>query len=318
MDGGGGNGSSDESAASETIIVHRVFGGESEITYQCAQCDTSSHNTDIFRDLQLCFPQEIADTQDVSVQDLMNYYLTPEKLTGDNKYRCDKCTKLCDAQRIIKILRAPIHLILTLKHFHYDPETRLRTKLRHKVTYNETIQLPVSSSSPQSSSSSSSSPIPETYRLYAAVVHSGYSMDYGHYFTYARDSKQNWYKFNDSYVSRSSLEDFNGLEPPDTPYILFYEKISANESSTGNTEEEHTKPDLTTLSKHIQELIERDTRSYEEELRHHLEKKRSKRTSPSGPLVSPSLRRHDNSDDENPPPSSCRGPIDMPTNRFLC
>lgn len=317
VDGGGGvaGGCSEESTAAQSILVHRVFGGESKITYQCAQCDTSSHNTDRFRDLQLCFPQEIADNQEVSVQDLMNYYLTPEKLTGENKYRCDKCTKLCDAQRIMKILRAPIHLILTLKHFHYDTETRLRTKLRHRVTYNETIQLPVSTSNPVSSAS----PIPETYRLYAAVVHSGYSMDYGHYITYARDAHKNWYKFNDSYVSRTSLEDFNALEPPDTPYILFYEKINPNDdtSSDNGNNDENTKTELSSLSKHIQDLVEKDTRDYEEEMRHQAEKKRSQRSSPSGKIVAPSLRRHDNSDDENPPPSSCRGPIDIPTNRFL-
>lgn len=332
-----GNGNAME-LLEKSILVQRVFGGESRITYQCAQCDTSSHNNDTFRDIQLCFPEEITDNQEVSVQDLMNYYLTPEKLTGENKYRCDKCTKLCDAQRMIKILRAPVHLILTLKHFHYDPETRLRTKLRHKVTYNETIKLPVSqnytsdfstttatttattttamttttTTTPESSSISSS--VTETYKLYAAVVHSGYSMDYGHYVTYARDSKENWFKFNDNFVSRTSLDDFNALEPPVTPYILFYEKISS-EDSEGNGDEE--KPDLSSLSKHVRDLVEEDRRAYEEEIRQQSEKKHSQRSSPEGHPIAPLIRRHDNSDDENPPPSNCRSHIDMPPNRFL-
>ncbi|XP_011313993.1 ubiquitin carboxyl-terminal hydrolase 35 [Fopius arisanus] len=279
-------------------LVHRVFGGESKITYQCAQCDTSSHNTDKFRDLQLCFPEEIQETTEVSVQDLINYYLAPENLTGDNKYRCDKCMKLCDAQRIIKLLRAPAHLILTLKHFHYDTESRLRTKLRHKVRYDEKIQLNVST--PISNET-------ETYQLYAAVVHSGYSMDYGHYFTYASDSKQNWYKFNDSYVYKTPLDEFKSLEPPDTPYILFYEKVTKTEGIY-----EDDKPELATLSKHIQDLVERDIHAYDEELRKQEEKKKCQR----GRHIS-LLRRNDNSDDENPPPSSCRGAIDMQTNQFL-
>ncbi|XP_063986835.1 ubiquitin carboxyl-terminal hydrolase 35 [Diachasmimorpha longicaudata] len=279
-------------------LVHRVFGGESKITYQCAQCDTSSHNTDKFRDLQLCFPEGIPENQEVTVQDLINYYLIPENLTGDNKYRCDKCMKLCDAQRIIKHLRAPAHLILTLKHFHYDTESRLRTKLRHKVRYNEKIQLEVST--PMASQT-------ETYQLYAAVVHSGYSMDYGHYFTYARDSMQNWYKFNDSYVSKTTLDEFKGLEPPDTPYILFYEKVTKTDGIY-----EDDKPDLANLSKHIQDLVERDTNSYDEEMKKQAEKKRNQR----GHHIS-LLRRNDNSDDENPPPSSCRGSINLPTNQCL-
>ncbi|XP_012279447.1 ubiquitin carboxyl-terminal hydrolase 35 [Orussus abietinus] len=285
-----------EEVSTQTFLVHRVFGGESKITYQCAQCDNSSHNTDRFRDLQLCFPEEIPETQEVSVQDLINYYLTPEKLTGENQYHCDKCMKLCDAQRIIKVLRAPSHLILTLKHFHYDSESRLRAKLRHKIMYNETIQLPVSTLS---------NSVTETYQLYAAVVHAGYSMDYGHYFTYSRDSKQNWYKFSDSYVTQTTLEDLKRLEPPDTPYVLFYERTTNSEVVY-----EDDRPELTSLSKHLQELIAIDTTAYTEELRHQAEKKRRK--------ISKIIRkRRDNSDDDNPPPSSCRGPVDILTNHIL-
>lgn len=278
------------SSPPSTILVHRVFGGESKITYQCAQCDNSSDNTDKFRDLQLCFPEEIQENQEVRVQDLINYYLTPEKLTGDNKYRCDKCMKLCDAQRIIKILQAPNHLILTLKHFRYDSESRLRAKLRHKVRYDETIQLAVSDSSP------------ETYRLYAAVVHSGYSMDYGHYITYACDSKQQWYRFNDSYVSScTTFQEFKRLEPPDTPYILFYEKCT----SVGLFEED--RQELSTLSKHIQDIVETDTKTLYNSARYRDDRKRTGYP----------LSRHDNSDDDNPPSSTCRGWINRQSNNYL-
>ncbi|XP_012254196.2 ubiquitin carboxyl-terminal hydrolase 35-like [Athalia rosae] len=288
-----------EEGSLQVFLVHRVFGGESKITYQCAQCDTSSHNTDKFRDLQLCFPAEVPENQEVSVQDLINYYLTPEKLTGENKYRCDKCMKLCDAQRMIKILQAPSHLILTLKHFHYDLESRLRTKLRHKVMYNESIQLPVLSQSGITT---------ETYNLYAAVVHSGYSMDYGHYFTYACDSKNTWYKFNDSFVLHSTLEDFKSLEPPDTPYILFYAK-----SPSVDSVQLEDLPELSTLNKRVQDLIAMDTIAYMDELKHQAERKRSQHNRQPMPL----LGRQDNSDDENPPPSSCRSAVGIPTNRFL-
>ena len=266
-----------------SILVHRVFGGESKITYQCAQCNNSSHNTDKFRDLQLCFPEEIQENQEVTVQNLIDYYLMPEKLTGDNKYRCEKCMNLCDAQRLIKILQAPAHLILTLKHFRYDSESRLRAKLRHKVTYDEIVKLRVFDA-----------PV-ETYRLYAAVVHSGYSMDYGHYFTYACDSKQQWYRFNDSYVSSTTLEDFKRLEPPDTPYILFYEK------TTSDSLLDEDKPELSFLSKHIQDIVESDTKSFFNESRFRDDRKRA-----GFPL-----NQYDNSDDDNPPPSTCRGSINI-------
>ncbi|XP_076248424.1 ubiquitin carboxyl-terminal hydrolase 38 [Calliopsis andreniformis] len=288
-----------EDTNTQVPLVHKVLGGKCKITYQCAQCDSTSHNTDKFRDLQLSFPEEIQENEEVTVQDLINYYLTPEELTGENKYRCDKCMKLCDAQRIIKILHAPTYLILILKHFRYDSDTKLKTKLRHKVMYTETIKLPVST--PLSLTTT------ETYELYAAVIHSGCNMDFGHYFTYARDSKQNWYKFNDSFVSHATFNDFKNLNPPDTPYILFYEKSVSFEDIP--TED---KPELSTLSKELQEFVVKDNIAYIEKL------KRQDERSQIGRQNSIVLRRNENSDDENPPPSNCRDAIDIPTGGFLC
>ena len=216
-----------------------------KITYKCSQCKTESCNVDKFRDLQLCFVEETPNV--IQVQDLLNYCLQPEQLRGDNKYRCDKCKKLCDAERWATILQAPTHLILTLKHFQYNSLTRLRTKLSHKVEYNETIKLPVSDSNE------------EIYHLYAAVVHSGISMDYGHYFTYACDSRNKWYKFNDNYVSDTTFQDFKRLHPPDTPYILFYKKKSSQDLF------EDDSPPLTALNKNLQEKIEKDIEDYDRE-----------------------------------------------------
>lgn len=221
-----------------------------------------------------------------------------EKLTGENKYHCDKCKTLCDAQRIINILQAPTHLILTLKHFSYDSESRLRTKLPHKVAYSESIKLPVSTPN---------STVTEAYQLYAAVVHSGYSMDYGHYFTYACDSKQNWYKFNDCCVLKTTLEDFKRLEPPDTPYILFYEKCT---SSEGMFEEE--KPELQSLSKRLQESVARDMDLLNDESRQLNERKLNKLSS----MRSVYSRKNPRDEDDNPPPSSCRGATNITRSHF--
>lgn len=295
----------DSKLPTSSSLVYTVFGGESNTTYQCARCHTSSHNNDKFRDLQLSFPGDMPENQQVSVQDLINYYLTPEKLTGDNMYHCAKCNDLCDAQRIIKILRAPAHLILTLKHFHYDPVSRLKAKLRHKVMYNETIDIPVLKQDHNDV---------VTYQLYAAVIHSGYSMDYGHYFTYARDFKETWFKFNDSLVFKTTLDDFFRLEPPDTPYILFYERIN-------NNIVQHEKLDIGTLSNHIQSLVAMDIMTYNREVKNQRENKLNQRERhqhhPSNNSVSLLRQQRDNSDDDNPPPSNCREAVDITPNRFL-
>ncbi|XP_003425049.1 ubiquitin carboxyl-terminal hydrolase 35 isoform X2 [Nasonia vitripennis] len=313
----GGEDSSSSSSASSpagtgspalSSLVHRVFGGELKVSYQCLQCDTESHNTDRFRDLQLCFFENLEPSETVTVQDLikLNYFM-PETLTGDNKYRCDKCAGLCDAQRSIKIVQAPSHLILTLKHFRYDSESRLRTKLSRKVIYNETIQLPVLDQNN------------ETYQLYAAVVHSGYSLDYGHYITYACDAKNNWYLFNDSYVAQTTIEDFKRLEPPDTPYILFYKKC------TGEEDEEDA-PDFSMISQNLQEFIEQDRRKFADERRNRQILKSSQRRRSSKSYHHNSWDRDRNDDDDaagggggrNPPTSGCRDAINIPNTTCLC
>ncbi|KAK0180686.1 hypothetical protein PV327_003044 [Microctonus hyperodae] len=291
------------STISQSSLIYQVFGGELNTTYQCNKCYTSSHNNDHYWELQLSFPEEIDLDRKVNVQDLINYYLTPEKLTGDNMYHCNKCNSLCDAQRIIKILRAPSHLILTLKHFHYDIDSRLKAKLFHKVFYNEIIQIPVSNDDENDF---------EKYQLYAAVVHSGYSMDYGHYFTFAKDRTEKWYKFNDSCVTETTLNEFYQLEAPYTPYILFYAKITNNFDNESNE-----KPILQTLSDNIRNIIETDTKKYEIERKNYDKSRITRLPNDDYYQLPTSLTRQRDNDDDNPPPTNCRNSVDIQSNRFL-
>ena len=60
------------------------------------------------------------------------------------------------------------------------------------------------------------------YILFAAIVHSGYSLDSGHYYTYAADHPDCWFKFNDNYVTKCSIQELHNLPNSNTPYILFY------------------------------------------------------------------------------------------------
>ncbi|GFN76534.1 ubiquitin carboxyl-terminal hydrolase 38-like [Plakobranchus ocellatus] len=78
-----------------------------------------------------------------TLNDLITFYLKSERLTGDNKYHCEKCGKLQDGERSIAITESPNYLILTLLRFSYDTKLQSRTKIFQDVRYPRTLAIPV-------------------------------------------------------------------------------------------------------------------------------------------------------------------------------
>lgn len=206
-------------------LVQRTFTGKVTITNKCLNCSTENNISDTFFDLQLSFPnQDGTDEIEYTTQRLLDGYFETEKLIDDNKYSCEKCKMLCDGERNLKIDDGPSNLILLVKHFKYDRKFHIRRKLMYKVHHNETIGLRIVNEKGETWNL--------IYHLYAAIIHCGYNMDSGHYYTIAMDSSQNWFKLNDGHVSRSSLNELKNLNKLNTPYILFYELASKQKVDT--------------------------------------------------------------------------------------
>lgn len=254
--------------------MQRAFGGRAETIYQCGACGTESIRADNFRDFQLSFPCDFTEGQ--SVQTLLEYYLKPEMLCGDNQYHCERCNGLSDAVRKFQVVQPPARLVLTLKHFRYDATSQQRIKLLHHVQYNQNIKLGRT-----------------MYELYAGVVHCGSSVDSGHYYTYAKDG-QDWYKFNDSSVTKSSTAELHNLHPPETPYILFYSRVDCEEPEPLQRKE---------LSPFLEALVARDIADLE------TEKRKKPRSEP--------IIRNFPKDDDLPPGCGGGGPI-ITNDRFIC
>ncbi|EEZ99989.1 ubiquitin carboxyl-terminal hydrolase 35 [Tribolium castaneum] len=233
-----GNGTkADHVPPSYNTIVQSAFGGRTVSVSRCGECDTKSERVDNFWELQLSFPNT---TDNQSVQTLLNYYLQPEKLSGDNQYHCEVCDCLTDGERVTCIEEAPPRLILTLKHFRYDQASQQRTKLLQSIKLDNHVQLDTG-----------------LYVLYAAVVHCGSSVDSGHYYTFARDGDE-WFKFNDCSVMRTMAEELCSLKPPETPYILFYSRQDCSDPEA---------LPRTVLSQRLQLVINNDHTEFELEKR---------------------------------------------------
>lgn len=74
-------------------LVHQIFGGKMTTVYRCLACGTESHHQDFFTDLHLAFPSHsnaLSPTPDIgelTIDRLLENYLLPEKLAGDNRYQ---------------------------------------------------------------------------------------------------------------------------------------------------------------------------------------------------------------------------------------
>ena len=208
-------------------LVQKTYCGKIQNTYTCLKCGHQSVKLEPFYDLPLAFPKQKSApklSRDASKKDSVEYllgqFLESEKLQGDNKYKCDKCNKLQDAERSIKIVEAPQYLILTLMRFSFDSHSKRESKICTDVHYPKQLNLPIGSTdtpngtknnthskthspsllsrkngshSPSSSKHGtelSSDPNHERYALVGVVVHSGTSSNNGHYYTYARSSAE--------------------------------------------------------------------------------------------------------------------------------
>lgn len=157
-------------------------------------------------------PQNPGGESTTSVTDLLNYFLAPEVLTGENQYYCESCASLQNAEKTIQITEEPEYLILTLLRFSYDQKHHVRRKILDNVSLPLVLELPVKRTSLSSLSEGWSAdadftdvnenlakklkpsgteeafcPKLVSYLLSSVVVHSGVSSESGHYYSYARN-----------------------------------------------------------------------------------------------------------------------------------
>ncbi|XP_036751403.2 ubiquitin carboxyl-terminal hydrolase 35 [Manis pentadactyla] len=205
-----------------------------------------------------------------SVLDLVNYFLTPERLMAENRYYCESCASLQEAERAVELSQGPRYLVLTLLRFSFDPRTMRRRKILDAVSIPLLLRLPLAGGRGQA------------YDLCSVVVHSGVSSESGHYYCYAREGaarpapalgaadrpepENQWYLFNDTRVSFSSFESVSNITsffPKDTAYVLFYRQRPAE-----GPEAEPGSPGVRTepaLHKDLMEAISKDNILYLQE-----------------------------------------------------
>jgi len=186
----------------ETTAINQIFGGLFRSQVTCLSCKKSSYTFDPMMELNL----DIKESN--TVLEAMKRAVRTEKLDGENKYSCERCKK-----KAVALKRGNIHTppkILTLQLKRFDFQRLFGGKISKDVRFDESLDL-----SPFLSNKSDK---PVLYKLYAVLVHSGFSCNSGHYYCYVKAANGIWYEMNDSRVSQVGLQTVLRAQA----YLLFY------------------------------------------------------------------------------------------------
>ena len=205
-------------------IISNLFYGTIQTKSQCSNCKTIKYNFQIFSFLEFpleqvnefCFKNGLRKyyngngNPNINLYECFHHYQNISTMNGDNQIYCNDCGKNCDALYGTFLYSMPNYFIINLnrgKNAVYKcnvifPEI---LKLENFVKFNT---------------------INSTFQLKAVICHIGPSSMGGHFVAYCRHyMDNNWYKYNDSFVTKcvDKKEYLNGM-----PYILFYQAIDKN------------------------------------------------------------------------------------------
>ncbi|XP_031259916.1 ubiquitin carboxyl-terminal hydrolase 25 [Pistacia vera] len=200
--------------SSSSSVVKEIFGGALQSQVKCLSCGAESNKVDEIMDISL----DILHSG--SLKDAMQKFFQPEVLEGNNKYKCENCKKLVAARKQMSILQSPNILVIQLKRF----GGIFGGKIDKTIAFEEILVLS------SFMCKANQDPQPE-YKLFGTIVHSGFSLDSGHYYAYIKDAMGRWYCCNDSSVSLSTLQEVLS----EKVYILFFSRANQRPESANGT-----------------------------------------------------------------------------------
>jgi len=218
-------------------FVHQVFEGilTNETKFLC--CETVTNKDESFLDLSI----DIEDN--CSLTHCLRNFSAIETLERQDKFYCDTCNSLQEAEKCMKVKKLPNTLIIHLKRFKYDNNMQCR-KLLYRVVFPLELRLWNTATDTEN---------PERYYdLFAIVVHIGSGPHAGHYICFVKKDDV-WLVFDDEDVSvihEETIQDVfgsllvEGRRSINTGYLLFFKtrEEEAPPEPLGGEEAEERKP----------------------------------------------------------------------------
>ena len=186
--------------------ISQLFYGTYENVIKCLECKNNFYSYQKFEYISLSTYKYRYNTFNIisGFEDITS----KEKLEGDNKYYCNNCKRLVNAEIFCKIIDLPNYLILNIdygKNKIYDVKQLI---FSHEIDLKNYLGYYFGQKS--------------KFKLIAVCTHIGSSGAYGHYIAYCLNNQNGcWYKFNDSSCNMSDKYSLN----ENSPYLLIYELI---------------------------------------------------------------------------------------------
>lgn len=196
--------------------VHEIFEGVLTSETKCLTCETASQRDETFLDLSIDLEEHS------SVTSCLRKFSAEEMLCERNKFHCDNCGGLQEAEKRMKIKRLPKILALHLKRFKYTEDMTRLQKLFHRVVYPYHLRM--------FNTTDDAEDPDRLYELYAVVVHIGGNAYHGHYVSVIKTQDRGWLLFDDEMVEpvdKNYVRNFFGDKPGMAcAYVLFYQETT--------------------------------------------------------------------------------------------
>ena len=207
--------------------VHELFEGTLTSETRCLTCENLSQRDEAFLDLSVDLEQHS------SVTSCLRKFSEEEMLCERNKFHCDNCGGLQEAEKRMKIKKLPRILALHLKRFKYTEDLQRLQKLFHRVVFPYNLRL--------FNTTDDAEDPDRLYELYAVVVHIGGGPYHGHYVSIVKTQDRGWLLFDDEIVeplSKGFIRNFFGGEHSlACAYILFYQETTFENSQKEQDDE---------------------------------------------------------------------------------
>ena len=193
-------------------IISDEFYGYYNAMLKCCSCNVVIHNVQIMN--ILFFPLEnvrryIGSQQNlVTLQNCFEYYRTPEILEGDNQIFCNNCLRFSKGYSQNYFIYTPKTLII---NFNRGKGLQFKINIKFDEYINIKNYIYLNNS-------------PYYYELVGVISHLGSNDMGGHFIAFCKNSYDClWYKYNDSFVTKSSFQELTTIG---LPYVLFYSYVN--------------------------------------------------------------------------------------------